>query len=53
MFLDKQGSQIQEFQKMKFCKWICEQRKQAEDFVDFKIIIDFIKDCLGTVTVIY
>jgi hypothetical protein len=46
-------NQIQEFQKMKFCKYICEQRKQADDFVDFKIIIDFIKDCLGTVTVIY
>jgi|688.fasta_scaffold59233_2 hypothetical protein len=43
-------NQIQEFQKMKFCKWICEERKQAEDFVDFKIIIEFIKDCLGTVT---
>ena len=43
-------NQIQEFQKMKFCKWICEQRKQADDFVYFKIIIDFIKDCLGTVT---
>jgi hypothetical protein len=42
-------NQIQEFQKRKFCKWICEQRKQANDFVDFKIIIDFIKDCLGTV----
>jgi hypothetical protein len=42
-------NQIQEFQKMKFCKWICEERKQADDFVDFKIIIDFIKDCLGTV----
>lgn len=43
-------NQIQEFQKMDFCKWICEQRKQADDFVDFKIIIEFIKDCLGTVT---
>ena len=43
------GEKFQEFQKMKFCKWICEQRKQADDFVDFKIIIDFIKDCLGTV----
>ena len=31
-------------------QWICEQRKQADDFVYFKIIIDFIKDCLGTVT---
>lgn len=46
-------NQIQEFQKMKFCKYICEERKQTEDFVDFKIIINFIKDCLGTVTVIY
>ena len=43
-------NQIQEFQKMDFCKSICEQRKQAYDFVDFKIIIEFIKDCLGTVT---
>jgi hypothetical protein len=43
-------NQIQEFQKKKFCTWICEERKQAEDFVDFKIIIKFIKDCLGTVT---
>ncbi|MDB9537053.1 hypothetical protein PN451_14660 [Dolichospermum planctonicum CS-1226] len=43
------GEKIQEFQKKKFCTWICEQRKQADDFVDFKIIIDFIKDCLGTV----
>ena len=42
-------NQIQEFQKMKFCKWMCEERKQADDFVDFKIIINFIKDCLGTV----
>jgi hypothetical protein len=42
-------NQIQEFQKRKFCTWMCEERKQADDFVDFKIIIDFIKDCLGTV----
>ncbi|MEA5617625.1 hypothetical protein VB711_07210 [Cronbergia sp. UHCC 0137] len=42
--------EIEVFQKMKFCKWICEERKQAEDFVNFKIIIDFIKDCLGTFT---
>ncbi|TAF06235.1 MAG: hypothetical protein EAZ77_12655 [Nostocales cyanobacterium] len=43
-------NQIQEFQKMKFCKYMCEERRQAEDFVDFKIIIDFIKECLGTIT---
>ncbi|MBD2294457.1 hypothetical protein H6G06_13465 [Anabaena sphaerica FACHB-251] len=43
-------NQIQEFQKRKFSKYICEERRQAEDFQDFKIIIDFIKDCLGTIT---
>ena len=42
-------NQIQEFQKMKFCKWICEERKQADDFADFKVIVDIIKECLGTV----
>lgn len=43
-------NKIQEFKKMKFCKYICEERRQAEDFKDFQIIVDFIKDCLGTVT---
>ncbi|MBD2386192.1 hypothetical protein [Cylindrospermum sp. FACHB-282] len=42
-------NQIQEFQKMKFCKWICEERKQADDFIYFKIIVDIIKDCLGEI----
>jgi hypothetical protein len=42
-------NQIQEFQKMKFCKWICEERKQADDFIDFKIIVDIVKDCLGEI----
>lgn len=42
-------NQIQEFQKMKFCKWICEERKQADDFIDFKIIVNIIKDCLGEI----
>ncbi|MBW4558257.1 MAG: hypothetical protein KME59_20485 [Trichormus sp. ATA11-4-KO1] len=42
-------NKIQEFQKMKFCKWICEERKQAGDFVDFKIIVDIIKEYLGKV----
>jgi hypothetical protein len=41
--------EIEVFQKMKFCTWMCEERRKADDFVDFKIIIDFIKDCLGTV----
>jgi len=45
------GEEIQkeEFQKMKFCKWICEERREPNDFVDFKVIIDIIKECLGTV----
>lgn len=38
---------FQEFQKMKFCKWLCEERRKPEDFIDFKVIIDFIKTCLG------
>ncbi|MDB9512537.1 hypothetical protein PN499_15200 [Kamptonema animale CS-326] len=42
-------NQIQEFQKMRFCKWICEQKRQVNDFADFKVIIDIIKECLGTV----
>ncbi|WP_414527088.1 hypothetical protein [Nodularia chucula] len=42
-------NQIQEFQKMKFCHWICKERKQADDFMDFLIIVDIIKDCLGKI----
>ncbi len=42
-------NQIQEFQKMKFCKWICQDRRKASDFVNFKIIANIIKDCLGAV----
>jgi hypothetical protein len=43
-------NQIQEFQKMQFCKWICEQRRDVEDFRDFEVIVNFIKDCLGSFT---
>jgi hypothetical protein len=43
-------NKIQEFQKMRFCKYMCEERKQTEDFKDFQIIVDFIKECLGTIT---
>lgn len=42
--------ELEEFQKMKFCTYMCEERRQAEDFKDFQIIVDFIKDCLGTIT---
>lgn len=45
-----EAKKFQEFQKMKFCKWLCEERKNPEDFKDFKIIIDFIQACLGEVT---
>jgi len=34
------------FKKMEFCKWICEERRQPEDFQDFTVIIDFIKELL-------
>jgi len=46
------GEEIQkeEFQKIKFCKWICEERREPNDFVDFKVIIDIIKECLGKVS---
>ena len=41
---------VQEFQKMRFCKWVCEERKNPKDFQDFKVIIDFIKTCLGEIS---
>jgi len=43
------GEEIQkeEFQKMRFCKWMCEERREPNDFADFKVIIDIIKECLG------
>jgi hypothetical protein len=41
---------FQEFQKMKFCKWLCEERRNPEDFKDFKVIVDFIKTCLGEIS---
>jgi hypothetical protein len=40
-------NQIQEFQKMKFCTWICSQKKDAKDFADFKVIVDIFKDFLN------
>lgn len=48
----KQGNygeenKIQEFQKMSFCKWICDERKNPEDFKDFQIIVDIIKEFLS------
>jgi hypothetical protein len=40
-------NQIQEFQKMKFCTWICSQKKDANDFTDFKVILDILNDFLS------
>jgi hypothetical protein len=40
-------NQIQEFQKMKFCTWICSQKKDAKDFADFKVIVDILNDFLN------
>jgi len=40
-------NQIQEFQKMKFCTWLCSQRRNPNDFADFKVIVDIIKDFLN------
>jgi len=36
---------IAEFQKMKFCKWICEERRNPDDFNDFRKVVNIIKDC--------
>ena len=40
-------NQIQEFQKMKFCTWICCQKKDAKDFADFKVIVNILNDFLN------
>jgi hypothetical protein len=47
----KQGAygeeqKIQEFQKMKFCRWICQERRQAKDFRNFKPVIDIVRTFL-------
>ena len=38
---------IQEFQKMKFCTWLCLQKKDVKDFADFKVIVDILNDFLN------
>ena len=40
-------NQIQEFQKMKFCTWLCLQKKDAKDFADFKVIVAILNDFLN------
>ena len=40
-------NQIQEFQKMRFCTWICSQKKDAKDFADFKVLVDILNDFLN------
>jgi hypothetical protein len=38
---------FQEFQKMKFCEWICTQRQQAKDFADFVLIVNILKEFIS------
>jgi len=38
---------FQEFQKMKFCEWICTQRQQAKDFADFVSIVNILKEFIS------
>ena len=35
---------IPEFQKTKFCQWICEQRKKVDDFKYFDQIIEILEE---------
>lgn len=38
---------IQEFAKTTFCQWVCEQRRQADDFDNFSSIIVILEEFLG------
>lgn len=40
---------IQKFQKMKFCRWVCEERKQVSDFENFKPVVNIIKNFLSEI----
>lgn len=37
-------NRIQEFQKMKFCEWVC-TRGEKKDFADFELVINIIEQC--------
>ncbi|MEL4897809.1 hypothetical protein, partial [Crocosphaera sp. Alani8] len=35
--------EIENFEKTDFCKWICEERRNANDFIHFEEIVDILK----------
>ncbi len=39
---------IPEFKKLEFCKWICEDRKDADDFTNFGVIVEILKEFVKT-----
>lgn len=39
-------STISKFQKMDFCQWICNERENPDDFVNFKEVIEMIEKLL-------
>lgn len=41
-----EAKQIQEFKKMEFCTWICEDRKNVDDFINFDVVVNILKDFL-------
>jgi predicted ATP-dependent endonuclease of OLD family len=38
---------IQIFKKMAFCRWICEERQNADDFQGFFVVIEILRSFLG------
>ena len=38
---------ISTFRKDDFCKWICEQRRDASDFAGFAVVVDLLKEFLS------
>lgn len=40
------GAKIEEFDKMKFCRWVCEERRLAEDFANFNSVIEILDSIL-------
>jgi hypothetical protein len=39
---------IPEFRKTDFCKWICEQRRNPSDFQGFQVVVEILRQFLGT-----
>jgi hypothetical protein len=38
---------IPEFKKVEFCKWVCQERRDPEDFRSFSVIVEIIEEFLG------